>query len=49
MTLSLTKHILKLIRSDRDQMENLKGVQGTGPGIDFLSLPGHFQGASEAD
>lgn len=43
------KHILKLIRSDRDQMENLKGIQGTGPGIDFLSLPSYFQAASRAD
>lgn len=43
------KHILKLIRSDRDQMKNLKGVQGTGPGIDFFSLPRYFQEASRTD
>lgn len=43
------KHILKLIRSDSDQMKNLKGVQGTAPGIDFLSLPRYFQAASRAD
>lgn len=43
------KHIFKLMRSDRDQIENPKGVQGTGPGIDFLSLPRYFQAASRAD
>lgn len=41
------KHVFKLIRSDRHQMENLLSVQGTGPGSDPLFSPQVFPGRQQ--